>query len=91
MKCNEAQGHVAYSLDEALSAKDQAQVDTHLAECPPCVGWLTQMVVLREVLRGMKKIEDAELPPPVPEHLVRRILDSHKAAVEQHKKARKSG
>jgi predicted anti-sigma-YlaC factor YlaD len=91
MKCTEAHGHLACSLDERLSPAEQAKVDAHLGECPDCVRWLTDQVVLVQVLRGIGKIEEEELPPPVPEHLVRRVLAAHKAAMAQHKKARKSG
>ena len=91
MKCPDAQSLLAVSLDETLPAAEQSRLDAHLHECPPCVGWLTQMVVLRQVLRGMNHLEESERPPPVPEHLVRRILDAHKAAVAHHKSGRKSG
>jgi predicted anti-sigma-YlaC factor YlaD len=90
MKCTEAHGHLACSLDERLAAADQAKVDAHLGECPDCVRWLTDQVVLVEVLRGIGKIEEAERPPPVPEHLVRRVLAAHKEAMAQHKKGRKT-
>jgi predicted anti-sigma-YlaC factor YlaD len=91
MKCPDTHSLLACSLDEPLGAADQAKVDAHLAECPSCVRWLTEQVTIITVLRGLGKIEEKELPPPVPEHLVRRVLAAHKAAMAQHKKSRKSG
>ena len=91
MKCPEARGVLAISLDESPSAKDRAGLDEHLDGCPPCLEWLTQQVVIREVLRGLAKFEEAEKPPAVPEHLVRRILAAHKDALAQHRTGRKTG
>ena len=91
MKCTEAHGHLACSLDEPLAPAAQAKVDAHLEECPACVRWLTDHVLIVEVLRGLGRIEEAELPPPVPDHLVRRVLLAHKAAMAHHKRGRKSG
>ena len=91
MKCNDAQSLLAVSLDETLSPAEQSRLDSHLHECSPCVNWLTQHVVLREVLRGLGRIEESELPPPVPEHLIRRILTAHKDALAKHRSGRKTG
>jgi predicted anti-sigma-YlaC factor YlaD len=91
MKCPQIHALLATSLDEPLRPAEQAEVDAHLLQCPDCVRWLTEKVLVVEVLRRVGKIEEAELPPPVPEHLVRRVLAAHRAAMVEHKKGRKSG
>ena len=91
MKCPGIHALLASSLDEPLPPAEQAEVDAHLGNCPACVRWLTETVLVVEVLRRVGHIEEEELPPPVPEHLVRRVLAAHRAAMAEHKKGRKSG
>ena len=91
MNCNRIHDLLATSLDEPLGQADQATVDAHVVQCPACVRWLTEQVLTVQVLRGVGKIEEAEVPPPLPEHLVRRVLAARSAEAAQKKSGRRSG
>ena len=91
MDCPGVQVLLAVSMDEPLLSAEQHEVDAHLDGCADCMQWLTENVLIIGVLRGLGRIEDAELPPPIPEHLVRRVLAAHRAEMAKHRKGRHSG
>src|SRR5262245_63914331 len=69
------------SLDDALTPEEQADVDSHLARCPACVRRLRGYVATVAALKAAGEAERDEVPPPIPESLVARILAARAAAV----------
>ena len=91
MNCKEVRDLLAFSLDEPLGTADQAAVDSHLGHCPACVRWLTEQVLTVQVLRGVAKIEEKEVPPPLSSRLIARILAARRAEIAQRGRGKKSG
>ena len=80
MNCSHIHDLLTTSLDESLAPSQQTEVDAHLAGCPPCVEWMKQQVLTVQILRGLGAVEQAESVPPLPEHLIERIMAQRKAA-----------
>ena len=80
MNCPRIHELLTTSLDESLAPAERAEVEVHLAACPPCVGWMKEQVLTVHILRGLGAIEAAERVPPLPEHLIERIMGRRKAA-----------
>jgi hypothetical protein len=72
--CAEVRGQLAFVLDEPLTTGEQRQAQAHLENCPACVRWLGGQVQFVQVLRGLKTVEEAQLPWLLPEYLVRQVL-----------------
>lgn len=88
MTCNRYDGLLVASLDQALAAADQADLDAHLAVCPPCVQRMTEYVVTAQLLRELGAAEEVEVCPPLPERLVLRLLAASKAAAADENRSR---
>jgi predicted anti-sigma-YlaC factor YlaD len=89
MNCEQAQDLLSVSLDEPLGAPQQAAVDEHLAGCPACAERMVQQVLTLEILHGIGRIEASETPAPLPESVLRRVLEARarEAGTEQRRKA----
>ena len=75
MTCAEVRGQLAFVLDEPLTPTvEHRQAQGHLETCPTCVRWLGGQVQFVQVLRGLKRVEEAQLPWLLPEYLVRQVL-----------------
>ena len=92
MTCHQIDALLSASCDAPLGSAEQAQVDAHLPGCPDCVRRMQGYVATSHLLRGLATIEDAEVPPPVPESLVQRILAARKTAlIEGFREQRRIG
>ena len=65
--CRQAVDLVTAYLEEALSSRDRARFETHIAECPHCHEYLDQM---RRTLAVMGRIEPDALDPATRTELV---------------------
>jgi len=65
--CREAVELVTDYLEDALSPRDRARLEAHLAECPHCSEYLTQMRVTIAAT-GLVTVES--LPPEARDELV---------------------
>jgi len=65
--CRDAVELVTDYLEGALSPRDRARLDAHLAVCPHCSEYLAQM---RRTLDALGRIEADELEPHVADELV---------------------
>jgi len=81
MSCRHSQDLFLSSLDAPLTAPEQATLDQHLAQCPPCVGRMRDTIALRQVLGGLGGIETRKQTGPLSEALVQRILTARAAEV----------
>lgn len=81
MNCLHIDSLLSAARDAKLSEAEQAIVDAHLQDCPACVRRMQGYVATCELLKGLGTYEDNETPPPVPETLVKRILEARKNAV----------
>ena len=81
MTCQHIDALLSASCDAPLSASEQALVDAHLPGCPDCIRRMQGYVGTAQLLRGLATYETIEVPPPVPESLVQRILAARKTAI----------
>ncbi|MDQ3946143.1 MAG: zf-HC2 domain-containing protein [Actinomycetota bacterium] len=65
--CREAVELVTDYLEGALTARDRARFEAHLAECPHCHDYLEQM---RTTIAVLGRIESEALEPDVRDELV---------------------
>ena len=65
--CREAVELVTDYLEGALTGRDRARLEAHLAACPHCSEYLAQM---RKTLDVLGRIEPEELDPLVQDELV---------------------
>ncbi len=65
--CREAVELVTDYLEGALSGREQARFEAHLADCPHCRAYLDQ---LRTTLEVLGRIEPEALEPDVQDELV---------------------
>ena len=75
MTCKDFADFVSGHLEGQLDADTQARFDGHLAIRPDCVRYLEQY---RVTVRAGQIAYDDELPPDVPDDLVRGVLDARK-------------
>ncbi len=61
-------------LDGALAPDDARRVEEHLAICPPCRGFLSQM---RETKKLVGRLSEDDLPPEMQQALVNAFRDFH--------------
>jgi predicted anti-sigma-YlaC factor YlaD len=73
MTCREFVEFVMGYLEEELGERERAVFEEHIEACPPC---LTYLDTYRETVRLGRSVcgPDDEVPPDVPEELVRAIL-----------------
>ena len=65
--CQEAVELVTDYLEGALSRRDRARLEAHLAGCPHCHEYLAQM---RATIAALGRVEPDELAPEVRDELV---------------------
>lgn len=65
--CREAVSLMASYLDGALTARDQARVEAHLAGCPHCSEYLAQ---IRATIDALGRVEPEDLPEEAVDDLV---------------------
>ena len=65
--CREAVELVTDYLEDALSPRDRARLEAHLAECPHCSEYLTQM---RVTIAATGRVTVESLPPEARDELV---------------------
>lgn len=65
--CREAVELVTDYLEGALSARDRARLEAHLADCPHCTEYFRQM---RITIEAMGRVEPESLSPEARDDLV---------------------
>jgi anti-sigma factor RsiW len=91
MTCDRSHDLLLASLDAALSAAEQTELDGHLSACPACVRLMKEFVVTSQVMRGWDEADAADAAPALPEDLVRRILAARVAAETAPERKRTTG
>ena len=79
MTCREFIDFLMAYLDRELEASQRSVFEDHMSQCPECVDYLSnyqQTVALGKTICG----PDDDLPPDVPELLVRAILAARNEA-----------
>jgi anti-sigma factor RsiW len=71
--CREVVTLVTDYLEDRLTPDDRARFDAHLAGCPHCTAYLTQM---RATIRLTGTLREEEIPPEVREALLAALRDS---------------
>ncbi len=74
MTCKEFIDFLMAYLDGELEAETARVFEEHMKLCPPCVDYLESYKVTVALGRKACADEDAEVPPEVPEGLVKAIL-----------------
>ena len=74
MTCREFASFISDFLVGELPRADRLQFERHLAACPNCERYLAQYRETIAAGRAAFADPDGELPPEVPEELVRAIL-----------------
>jgi anti-sigma factor RsiW len=62
----------------SLSEDRRAELDGHLAECPPCVAYLKTYRATIQMGRDVLRRTDDPVPEEVPDALVQAILSARK-------------
>lgn len=65
--CRRAVALMTDYLDDALSPRDRARLEDHLAACPHCGEYLAQM---RAIIDAVGRVEPDDLPPDALDELV---------------------
>jgi len=78
MTCQEFTDFIADYLSGDLSAEVRRAFEHHLDLCPNCVNYIASYKAAIELGRGALSADETDVPPDVPEDLVRAILDSRK-------------
>ena len=65
--CRQAVELVTDYLEDALSARDRARFEAHLADCPHCSAYLEQ---IRATIDALGRVEPADLEPNVQDELI---------------------
>lgn len=72
MSCREVVKLVTEYLEETLAPEDRVRFERHVAICPPCRGYLTQM---RQTLRVAGSLSEESLSPDAREALMHAFRD----------------
>ena len=78
MTCRELSEFIADYLSGEIPADTRQQFDRHLFLCANCVNYLASYKATMELGRRAFEDEDADVPPQVPEELVKAILAARK-------------
>jgi anti-sigma factor RsiW len=78
MTCRELADFMADYLSGEVAIETRRQFDHHLSLCPNCVKYLASYQTAVELGRRAFEDDDAEVPPEVPEELVRAIVAARK-------------
>lgn len=65
--CRDAVALMAGYVDGALSARDQARLERHLAGCPHCSEYLAQ---IRAIVDALGRVQPEDLPQEAVDELV---------------------
>ena len=65
--CRQAVELMTDYLEDALSGRERARLEDHLAECPHCTEYLAQ---IRDVIAAAGHVEPEDLPPGTVDDLV---------------------
>ena len=76
--CRELIEFLMSYLDGDLPKEQRATFEQHLAVCADCVDYVATYRRTRELAASVR--DDDEVPPDVPEDLVRAILDARERA-----------
>lgn len=79
MTCREFADFIADYLAGELSPPVRTAFDHHLTVCPNCRRYLTSYAEAVKLGKAAFAVDDAGVPPSVPEELVRAILAARKA------------
>ena len=77
MTCRELADFLVDYLEGSLPEAQRGAFERHLALCPTCVAYLDSY---RKTVALASETGDRPCPPPMPEGLVRAILDAAKRA-----------
>ena len=91
MTCQRFEELLLASLDSPLGAEDQHELDAHLEACPACVTRMQEHIIIARVLRELGAVEESIDCPPLPEHVVQRMLSAHQTAAAAPKLRALSG
>jgi anti-sigma factor RsiW len=67
LTCREVVELLSDYLEDGLSAGERARVDAHLATCPDCLAYLTQ---LRTTIGALGRLREDDVPRPMLARLV---------------------
>ena len=76
MTCQELAAFMLDYVEGTLPADMHRRFDAHLAECEDCVHYLTDY---RATIANVRAASDGDDATPLPEALVRAIMDSRRA------------
>jgi predicted anti-sigma-YlaC factor YlaD len=79
MTCADSTMSLGVYLLGALSADEQAEVETHLIDCAQCRAELADLAALPELLGRLSLSDIAAEPPAVPDDLFERVADRARA------------
>jgi anti-sigma factor RsiW len=80
MTCREFVDFLLEYLCGELSARERAEFQRHLAECPDCSTYLRSYQETVKLGKAVFADPEAPVPPDVPEELVQAILASRRQA-----------
>jgi len=72
MKCREMVELMTNYLEDALSARDRARFEEHIAGCDGCRAYLEQMRATRDAVRKIAE-------EPIPEHIQEQLLEAFRS------------
>jgi len=78
MTCREFIDFLMEYLSGELSARERAEFERHLADCPDCSAYLRSYEETIRIGKAAFADPDAPMPQDVPEELVRAILVSRR-------------
>lgn len=78
MTCRELADFIADYLSGEIPGDVRAQFDWHLSVCPNCRQYLANYQATIAVGRRAFLADEAEVPPDVPDDLLRAILEARK-------------
>lgn len=77
-RCREIFALLSEYLDSELPAGDCAELERHLADCPPCIEFLNS---LKETVRLCHDCGPAEAPPPLTGAQRKQLLAAYQKAI----------
>ena len=85
--CREIAEFLLEYTDGALPARERTEFDRHIEECPPCVAYIATYTRTVRLEKAALCGPSDEIPPDVPEALVRAILAARTPATRTAKKS----
>ncbi len=78
LTCQQFVEFIRDHMEGSLPADVSASFKAHIALCPPCVDYLDALHKTRDIAKLACTHPDDELPPDLPEGLVRAVLASRR-------------